>query len=62
MTCSKKWGISGFWASGFLKKYGGEGLDYWYETVVMEELAHIHCGGVPMAIAVQMSMATPGHP
>ncbi|MEZ4602906.1 MAG: hypothetical protein R2861_05705 [Desulfobacterales bacterium] len=26
----------------------------------MEELAYIHCGGVPMAIAVQMH-GDPGH-
>ena len=55
----KKMGDLGFLGIRFPEKYGGEGLDYWYETVVMEELAHIHCGGVPMAIAVQMSMATP---
>ncbi len=41
------------------QKYGGEGLDYWYELVLLEECAHIHCGGVPMAIAVQTNMATP---
>jgi len=55
----KKMGDLGFLGIRYDEKYGGEGLDYWYETVVMEELAHIKCGGVPMAIAVQMSMATP---
>ena len=55
----KKMGDLGFLGIRYDEKYGGEGLDYWYETVVMEELARIKCGGVPMAIAVQMSMATP---
>jgi citronellyl-CoA dehydrogenase len=55
----KKMGDLGFLGIRYDEKYGGEGLDYWYETVVMEELAHTHCGGVPMAIAVQMCMATP---
>ncbi len=55
----KKMGELGFLGIRFDEKYGGEGLDYWYETVVQEELARIHCGGIPMAIAVQSSMATP---
>lgn len=55
----KKMGGLGFLGIRYDEKYGGEGLDYWYETVVMEELAHIRCGGIPMAIAVQMDMATP---
>lgn len=55
----KKMGDLGFLGIRYDEKYGGEGLDYWYETVVMEELAHTQCGGVPMAIAVQMCMATP---
>ncbi len=55
----KKMGELGFLGTRFDEKYGGEGLDYWYETVVQEELARIHCGGIPMAIAVQSSMATP---
>jgi citronellyl-CoA dehydrogenase len=40
-------------------KYGGQGLDYWYEAVFLEELGHIHALGIPMAIAVQTNMATP---
>lgn len=38
---------------------GGAGLDYSYGAVMAETLAHIHCGGVPMAIGVQTDMATP---
>ncbi|XP_071100875.1 probable acyl-CoA dehydrogenase 6 [Haliotis cracherodii] len=40
-------------------EYGGLGLDYSYGMAVAEELGHINCGGVPMAIGVQTDMATP---
>jgi citronellyl-CoA dehydrogenase len=39
--------------------YGGLGLDYTYEFAFAEELGHIKCGGVSMAIGVQTDMATP---
>jgi len=55
----KKMGDLGFLGIRYDPKYGGEGLDYWYELVVLEELGHIKCGGIPMAIAVQSNMATP---
>ena len=38
---------------------GGAGLDYSYGAVMAEALAHMHCGGIPMAIGVQTDMATP---
>ncbi|MBU2628671.1 MAG: acyl-CoA dehydrogenase family protein, partial [Proteobacteria bacterium] len=55
----KKMGDLGFLGIRYDEKWGGEGLDYWYETVVLEECAKIDCGGIPMAIAVQSNMATP---
>ncbi len=55
----KKMGDLGFLGIRYDVKYGGEGLDYWYETVVLEECAKIDCGGIPMAISVQTNMATP---
>lgn len=55
----RKMGKLGFLGIRYDPKYGGEGLDYWYETVLLEELAGIDCGGIPMAIAVQTNMATP---
>ncbi|MDY6823487.1 MAG: acyl-CoA dehydrogenase family protein [Thermodesulfobacteriota bacterium] len=55
----KKMGDLGFLGIRYDPKYGGEGLDYWYETVMLEEMARIDCGGVPMAVAVQTNMATP---
>ncbi len=40
--------------------YGGQGADHSYTLVFMEELGYTcDCAGVPMAIAVQASMATP---
>ncbi len=40
-------------------EFGGMGLDYSYAMVMAEELGHIQCGAVPMAIGVQTDMATP---
>ncbi|GAA5524506.1 acyl-CoA dehydrogenase [Microbulbifer aestuariivivens] len=39
--------------------WGGLGLDFSYEAVFLEELGAADCGGVPLSIAVQTSMATP---
>ncbi|MFZ1985087.1 MAG: acyl-CoA dehydrogenase family protein [Desulfatitalea sp.] len=55
----KEMGELGFLGIRYDEQYGGQGLDYWYETVMLEEIARAHCGGVPMAIAVQTNMATP---
>ncbi len=55
----KKMGDLGFLGIRYDPKYGGLGLDYWYELVFLEELGHVDCGGIPMAIGVQTNMATP---
>jgi len=55
----KKMGDLGFLGVSYPEEYGGQGLDYWYNVVLCEELAGIHCGGIPMAIAVQSDMSTP---
>lgn len=55
----KKLGDLGFLGIRYDPKYGGLGLDYWYELVFLEELSQINCGGIPMAIGVQTNMATP---
>ena len=39
--------------------YGGGGVDHTFTVVLGEELGRVDCGGVPMAIAVQVAMATP---
>ncbi len=55
----KKLGNQGFLGVTKPEKYGGSGLDYSYGAVLNEALAHIKCGGVPMAIGVQTDMSTP---
>jgi len=40
-------------------KYGGQGLDYWFDLVYLEELGHIKAVGLQAAIAVQTHLATP---
>jgi citronellyl-CoA dehydrogenase len=55
----KKMGRQGFLGLTKPEKWGGAGLDYSYSVVMAEELGHINCGGVPMAIGVQTDMATP---
>jgi len=55
----KKLGDLGFLGIRYDPKYGGLGLDYWYELAFLEELGSIDCGGIPMAIGVQTNMATP---
>lgn len=55
----RKMGELGFLGIRYDPRYGGQGLDYWFETVFIEELGHIHGWGVPVAITVQTNMATP---
>ena len=55
----KKMGKMGFLGLTKPEKWGGAALDYSYAMVMAEELGHIHCGGVPMAIGVHTDMATP---
>jgi alkylation response protein AidB-like acyl-CoA dehydrogenase len=40
-------------------EYGGQEADHSFTLVLAEELGRADCAGVPMAIAVQTSMATP---
>jgi citronellyl-CoA dehydrogenase len=55
----KKMGNLGLLGISKPEEFGGMGLDYSYEAVFAEELGHINCGGVAMAIGVQTNMATP---
>ncbi|MDA8406649.1 MAG: acyl-CoA dehydrogenase family protein [Deltaproteobacteria bacterium] len=55
----KKMGDLGFLGVRYDAEYGGQSLDYWFETVLLEELGHIHGLGVPVAVSVQTNMATP---
>ena len=54
-----KMGKLGLLGMMYEEEYGGGGMDYWYEAVLLEEIGRARCGGVPMAIAVQNDMATP---
>jgi citronellyl-CoA dehydrogenase len=55
----RKMGQLGFLGIRYDPKYGGQGLDYWYETAFLEELGHIKALGLSVAITVQTNMATP---
>lgn len=55
----KKMGDLGLLGLSYPEKYGGGGVDYWYNVVLLEELGRVPCAGVPMAIAVHTDMATP---
>ncbi len=55
----KKMGDLGFLGIRFAPEYGGQGLDYWYDLILLEEMAHCQGMGIPMAVSVQTHMATP---
>ncbi len=55
----KKAGNLGLLGITYPEEYGGMGLDYWYQVVMLEEIGRADCAGVPMALAVQTDMATP---
>lgn len=55
----KKMGDLGLLGLTYPEEYGGGGMDYWYQVVLLEELGRTHCAGVPMGIAVHTDMATP---
>ena len=55
----KKMGDLGFLGIRYAPEHGGQGLDYWYDTVFLEELGHIKALGLSVAITVQTHMATP---
>ncbi len=55
----KKLGEAGFLGLEKPEEYGGLGLDYSYAVMMAEELGHITCAGIPMAIGVQTDMCSP---
>ncbi|REK19410.1 MAG: acyl-CoA dehydrogenase [Planctomycetota bacterium] len=55
----KKAGDLGLLGLSYPEEYGGMGGDYWYNIALAEELAHVACGAIPMALGVQTDMATP---
>jgi citronellyl-CoA dehydrogenase len=54
-----KLGAVGLLGLEYEEAYGGMAADHSFTVIAGEEMGRIGCGGVPMAMAVQMSMATP---
>jgi citronellyl-CoA dehydrogenase len=54
-----KLGAVGLLGLEYEEAYGGMEADHSFTMIAGEEMGRISCGGVPMAMAVQMSMATP---
>jgi citronellyl-CoA dehydrogenase len=52
-------GAVGLLGLEYEEAFGGMAADHSFTLIAGEEMGRISCGGVPMAIAVQMSMATP---
>ena len=55
----KKMGDLGLIGLEYAPEDGGQGADHSFTVVLAEELGRADCAGVPMAIAVQVAMATP---
>jgi citronellyl-CoA dehydrogenase len=55
----KKMGNLGLLGLTYPEEYGGGGVDYWYQTILLEELGRADAAGPPLGIAVHTDMATP---
>src|SRR3954449_8746626 len=55
----ERMGELGFLGLDKPEEYGGQGGDYYTSLVLAEEIAHAHCGGLAMGLAVQTDMAMP---
>lgn len=55
----KKMGNLGLLGLTYPEAYGGGGVDYWYQVVLMEEIGRADASGPSLGIAVQTDMATP---
>ena len=55
----KKMGDLGLLGLTYPEKYGGSGMDYWYQTVFLEEVGRSESAGAALGISVQTDMATP---
>jgi alkylation response protein AidB-like acyl-CoA dehydrogenase len=55
----QRMGELGFLGLDKAEEYGGQGGDYYSSLVLAEEMAHAHCGGLSMGVAVQTDMAMP---
>jgi citronellyl-CoA dehydrogenase len=55
----KKMGDLGMLGLTYPEEYGGQGLDFWYTTILCEELGRASASGVPMGVTVHTDMCTP---
>ena len=55
----RKMGALGLLGIRYGEQYGGQGLDYSYQAIFLEEIALCDNAGVCMGISVQTDMATP---
>jgi citronellyl-CoA dehydrogenase len=55
----KKMGDLGMLGLTYPEEYGGQGLDFWYTTILCEEVGKANASGVPMGITVHTDMCTP---
>ena len=55
----RKMGELGLLGIRYGEEYGGQGLDYSYQAIFLEEVALCDNAGVCMGISVQTDMATP---
>ena len=55
----ERMGELGFLGLDKPEEYGGQGGDYYTSLVLTEEMAHAHCGGLGMGVAVHTDMAMP---
>ena len=55
----KQFGEMGFFGLNYPEKYGGSGLDFFYNVVLLEEVTNVFSGGFAITVAVQIAMSTP---
>jgi alkylation response protein AidB-like acyl-CoA dehydrogenase/putative sterol carrier protein len=55
----RKFGEMGYFGLSMPEEYGGSGLDFFYEVVMLEEISKMYSGGFSITAAVQVFMSTP---
>jgi alkylation response protein AidB-like acyl-CoA dehydrogenase len=55
----RKFGEMGYFGLSMPEKYGGSGLDFFYEVVMLEEMSKMYSLGFSITAAVQIFMSTP---
>ncbi len=55
----KKFGEMGYFGLNYPEQYGGSGLDFFYNVVMLEEISKVFSGGFTITAAVQVCMSTP---